>query len=33
MVHTEAGEFIGIITAADVLEALVGAFDRATERT
>ena len=33
MVHNEAGEFIGIITAADVLEALVGAFDRATERT
>ncbi|MFM9153794.1 MAG: CBS domain-containing protein, partial [Methylocystis sp.] len=32
MVNNEAGEFIGIITAADVLEALVGAFDRASRR-
>jgi CBS domain containing-hemolysin-like protein len=32
MVHNEVGEFIGIITAADVLEALVGAFDRASRR-
>lgn len=32
MVHNQAGEFIGIVTAADVLEALVGAFERASRR-
>lgn len=32
MVHNQAGEFIGIITAADVLEALVGAFERTSRR-
>ena len=32
MVHNEAGEFIGLITAADVLDALVGNFDRASRR-
>lgn len=33
MVHNDLGEFIGIITAADVLEVLVGAFERAPIRT
>ena len=32
MVHDEAGEFIGVITAAVVLNALVGNFDRASRR-
>jgi len=32
-VQDKAAEFIGIVTAADVLEAIVGAFERVAIKT